>query len=77
MVKGDKVLKTCKSTEAVTGCGKELLEGKFQRTKNGGRMKVCRDCLKKQRNKTGVTIRRKHVTSEETNLYSQFDRLMR
>ena len=69
-------MKTCQSTRAVPGCGKQKREEEFQRTKNNGRMKVCAECILNYRRGT-ITIRHKYETSEETELYSQFDKLMR
>ena len=67
-------MKVCESTKAVTGCGKNLPIGNFQRTGKGGRMKVCQKCLSKPRDKT---VRRKHETNEESELFNQFDKLKR
>ena len=68
-------MKTCQDTDVITGCGKEKPETEFQRTKHGT-MAVCRDCLQSYRHGS-VTIKRKHVTSEETQLYNQLERLWR
>ena len=68
-------MKICRDTETINGCGKEKSEEEFQRTKHG-RMAVCRDCMLAYR-RGHVTIRRKHVTSAETDLYNQFDNLKR
>jgi len=68
-------MKICKSTLTIQGCGKEKPEVEFQRTKHGT-MAVCRDCLQSYRH-GNIKIRRKHETSEESDLYSQLDKLMR
>jgi hypothetical protein len=74
MVRGGN-MKICKSTESITGCGKEKDEKDFRGTKHG-RMKVCRECMLNYRRGT-VTIRRKPKPSAETELYNQFDKLIR
>ena len=68
-------MKICKGTKVITGCGWPKSEEEFQKTKNG-RMAVCRECLQSYRH-GNITIRRKHETSEESELFNQFDKLKR
>jgi hypothetical protein len=74
MVRGGD-MKTCQDTKAITGCGKEKSEEEFQRTKHG-RMNICRECILNHRRGI-IPVRRKHVPSAETELYNQFDKLIR
>ena len=67
--------KICESTKHIEGCGRRLPVWKFQKTANGGSMKICSDCLLNYRDKH-LTVRRKHATSDETKLFSEFDKLM-
>ena len=69
-------MKICCDTATVKGCGKEKLDVEFQKTKNG-RMRICRKCLKENRDGKGTYKIRSERISEGAELYAQFDRLMR
>ena len=69
-------MKICQDSATIIGCGREKKDVEFQKTKNG-RMRICRKCLKENRDGKGTYKIRKERISEGAELYAQFDKLMR
>ena len=66
-MKGLIITKVCKSTKAVTGCGKTKLITDFPKTKNG-HQSCCKLCVTEKRR---VKDKAEKETSPETKLFNQ------